>query len=97
MRIKTWFHCFYRAIYPNEAVEGVVSTADDMVKWLHYHLLNVGNMSQIQEGQVLEQTYLPQVQYKLSKMTEFEPQSRVKQVVFAHNLGWESGEYRSRL
>ena len=90
---------FFRQTHPAQPAGSILSTADDMAKWLQFHL-NEGeiNGQQLLPKEKLKETYLPQMPSTapLNKRDMVKPTYPITDVSMAYNMGWETNVHRGK-
>ena len=89
----------FRQTHPAQPAGSILSTADDMAKWLQFHL-NEGDINgqQLLPKEKLKETYLPQMPSTapLNKRDMVEPTYPVTDISMSYNMGWETNVHRGK-
>ena len=90
---------FFRQTHPAQPAGSILSTADDMAKWLQFHL-NEGDINgqQLLPKEKLKETYLPQMPSTapLNKRDMVKPTYPVTDISMSYNMGWETNVHRGK-
>ena len=90
---------FFRQPHPVDPAGAMISTAEDMAKWLQFHI-NDGRVSYngraLLPKEFLLQTYQPEMAspFPMNRRDLWKPKYPVSDINMSYNMGWLTNIYR---
>ena len=90
---------FFRTVSPADASGGLCTTADDMVKWLQFHLAKgqLSNGRHRMRQRLFDDMHSSQVHLSPENLPVVQPYFPVTDLPTSYGLGWTLGSYRGKM